>query len=48
MALPDVRQRLQALGVEPNLNMPEATRALLVAEITKWKDVIDKAKIPRQ
>ena len=48
MALPDVRQRLQALGVEPNLNTPEATRALLVAEITKWKDVIDKAKIPRQ
>lgn len=48
VAQPDVKKRLQELGVEPYLNTPEATRALLVAEIAKWNGVIDKAKIPRQ
>jgi tripartite-type tricarboxylate transporter receptor subunit TctC len=45
---PEVKKRLQELGVEPYLNTSEATKALLVAEIEKWNGVIDKAKIPRQ
>ena len=43
-----MKQRLQELGVEPFLNTPDATRALLEADIAKWNSVIDKAKIPRQ
>ena len=48
VAMPEVKQRLQELGVEPFLNTPEATRDLVAADIAKWNGVIDKAKIPRQ
>jgi tripartite-type tricarboxylate transporter receptor subunit TctC len=44
---PQVRQRFQELGVEPNLNTPEGMRKSVVAEIAKWNALIDKARIPR-
>lgn len=47
-AAPEVRQRLQDLGVEARAGTPEALGALLVAEIAKWKAVIERAKIERQ
>lgn len=47
-AAPQVRQRLQELGVEARAGTPEALGALLVAEIAKWKAVIERAKIERQ
>jgi tripartite-type tricarboxylate transporter receptor subunit TctC len=47
-AAPEVRQRLQELGVEARAGTPEALGALLVAEIAKWKAVIERAKIERQ
>ena len=44
----EVRKRLSALGVEVRPGTPEALRELLVAEIAKWKVVIERAKIPKQ
>jgi tripartite-type tricarboxylate transporter receptor subunit TctC len=48
VALPDVRQRLQELGITPRALTPEQTRELMIADIAKWKAVIERAKIPRQ
>jgi tripartite-type tricarboxylate transporter receptor subunit TctC len=47
-AKPEVRKRLGELGVEARAGTPEALRDLLVAEIAKWKAVIERAKIERQ
>jgi len=41
---PEVRKRLQDLGVEARGGTPEALRDLLVSEIAKWKAVIERAK----
>ena len=48
VAIPEVRQRLQDLGIDARGSTPEGFRELLVADIAKWKTVIEKAKIPRQ
>jgi len=48
IAAPEVRKRLQELGVEARAGTPEALGALLVSEIAKWKAVIERAKIPKQ
>jgi tripartite-type tricarboxylate transporter receptor subunit TctC len=48
VAAPEVRKRLQELGVDARAGTPEALGALLVSEITKWKAVIERAKIPQQ
>ena len=45
---PEVRKRLQDLGVEARGGTPEALRELLVSEIAKWKAVIERAKIEKQ
>lgn len=45
---PEVRSRLQELGVEARTGTPEAFRELVIAEIAKWKAVIERAKIERQ
>ena len=48
LAVPEVKQRLHGLGVEAQGSTPEQFRAFLVAEIAKWKDVIERAKIEKQ
>jgi tripartite-type tricarboxylate transporter receptor subunit TctC len=48
MALPEVRQRLIGLGVEPRAGTPEQLHDLLVSETAKWKKVIEAAQIPKQ
>jgi tripartite-type tricarboxylate transporter receptor subunit TctC len=48
MAMPDVRDRLLPLAVEPAANGPEAFRAMLVSETELWGRVIRAANIPRQ
>jgi len=48
MALPEIRDRLLPLGVEPAPGTPEALRALLVAETELWGRVITAAGIPKQ
>ena len=47
-AKPEVRKRLGELGVEARAGTPQALRDLLVAEIAKWKAVIERAKIEKQ
>src|SRR6185436_12835490 len=48
LALPELRQRLQDLGIDARASTPDGLRDLLAAEIAKWKAVIEKAKIERQ
>jgi tripartite-type tricarboxylate transporter receptor subunit TctC len=48
VAAPEVKQRLQELGVDARGSTPEALHALLVSETAKWKKVVEAAKIPRQ
>lgn len=48
LASPEVRTRLQELGVEARGGTPDQMRELYVAEIAKWRAVIERAKIERQ
>ena len=48
VAVPEVKQRLQELGVEAKASTPEGLKELLVAEIAKWRAVIERAKIEKQ
>lgn len=45
---PAVRQRLKELGVEARAGSPEQLHDLLVGEIKRWADVINRAKIEKQ
>ena len=48
VAAPDVKKRLQDLGIDARAGTPEELRERLVADIAKWRAVIEKANIPRQ
>ena len=48
LAAPEVARRLRDLGIEPRAGTPEALRAQLVADIAKWRAVIERARIPLQ
>ena len=48
VSAPEVKQRLQDLGVDPRASTPEALRDHLVAEMAKWKAVVERAKIEKQ
>ena len=48
VAAPEVRNRLQELGVDARAGTPEALGALLAAEIVKWRMVIERARIEKQ
>jgi tripartite-type tricarboxylate transporter receptor subunit TctC len=48
VAAPEVKQRLQDLGVDARASSPEAMRELLVSETAKWKAVVERAKIEKQ
>ena len=48
VALPEIKQRLLDLGVEARGSTPQALEQLLVAEIGKWKQVVERAKIEKQ
>jgi tripartite-type tricarboxylate transporter receptor subunit TctC len=45
---PEVKQRLQDLGVDARASSPEAMRELLISETAKWKTVVERAKIEKQ
>ena len=45
---PAVRQRLKELGVDARAGTPEQLNELLVSEIRRWSDVINRAKIEKQ
>jgi len=44
----DVKRRLEELGVDARASTPAELRKLLVSEIAKWGDVIERAKIEKQ
>jgi tripartite-type tricarboxylate transporter receptor subunit TctC len=45
IALPDMRERFHALGVQIDLKTPATFAAMIRAEITKWAQVIKRANI---
>ena len=48
VAAPELKQRLQELGVDARASSPEAMRELIVSETAKWKAVVERAKIEKQ
>lgn len=48
IAVPELRQRLIDVGVEPRAGTPQQLHDLLVSETAKWKKVVDAANIPKQ
>jgi len=48
LASPELRKQLAELNVAPAGGPPEQLRDLLASEITRWSDVIARAKVPRQ
>jgi tripartite-type tricarboxylate transporter receptor subunit TctC len=43
MAMPDVKERLAKLGLDPNPGTPEALATLIQAETTKWARVVKES-----
>jgi len=43
--LPDVSEKLAALGAEPLANTPQEAAVFLKAEIAKWAKVVKEANI---
>ena len=48
IAVPEIIERLRELGIEVRGSSPEGMRKLMLAEIAKWRRVVDTAKIERQ
>jgi tripartite-type tricarboxylate transporter receptor subunit TctC len=48
LASPEVKSRLEAAGVSARGSTPEEMRQLVVADIAKWRRVIELAKIEKQ
>jgi tripartite-type tricarboxylate transporter receptor subunit TctC len=48
VASADVKRRLEELGVDARASTPAELRQLLVSEIAKWGQVIERAKIEKQ
>jgi tripartite-type tricarboxylate transporter receptor subunit TctC len=48
LATPELRSRLEALGAEAVGSTPEASQARVLAEITRWGEVIRSAGIQPQ
>jgi tripartite-type tricarboxylate transporter receptor subunit TctC len=48
LAVPEVKNKLLELGVTARGGTPEDLKNLLVADINKWRGVIEQAKIKKQ
>jgi tripartite-type tricarboxylate transporter receptor subunit TctC len=48
LAAPDLQERFRALGIEPSGSTPEAMWDRMARDGSKWRDVIEKAGIPKQ
>ena len=47
LAMPDVIKRYNEVGIAAQASTPDELRKRLVADIKKWSDVIERAKIPK-
>jgi tripartite-type tricarboxylate transporter receptor subunit TctC len=47
LAAPDVQEQGRTLGIEPRGSTPQEMRDRLASEIVRWRDVIEKAGIPK-
>ena len=47
LASPDVRERMLRLGLEARGSTPEEMRNRMATDAAKWREVIEKAGIPR-
>jgi tripartite-type tricarboxylate transporter receptor subunit TctC len=47
LALPDVIKRYNEVGITAQASSPEELRARFIADVKKWSEVIERAKIPR-
>jgi tripartite-type tricarboxylate transporter receptor subunit TctC len=47
VALPDVKERLAVLGLEPVVNTPEEFAAQIKTEMARWAKVIQDAGIAK-
>jgi tripartite-type tricarboxylate transporter receptor subunit TctC len=43
MAMPDVKEKLAKLGLDPNPGSPEALASLMQAETAKWAKVVKES-----
>jgi tripartite-type tricarboxylate transporter receptor subunit TctC len=48
MAMPDLRKRFAALGIQAKASTPEELKARMQSDIAKWAAVIERAHIPKQ
>jgi tripartite-type tricarboxylate transporter receptor subunit TctC len=48
LALPDIKEKFNKVGVETSPSTPGELKARLVSDITKWDAVIQKAGIPKK
>ncbi len=48
LAAPDVQEKAHRLGIDARGSTPEEMQARLARDIAKWREVIDKAGIPKQ
>jgi tripartite-type tricarboxylate transporter receptor subunit TctC len=48
LAAPDVQERYRGLGIHAEPSTPQEMHERLARDIVKWRDVIDKAGIPKQ
>jgi putative tricarboxylic transport membrane protein len=48
LAAPDLQDKARGLGIEARGSTPQQMRERMAADVAKWRDVIDKAGIPKQ
>jgi len=48
LAAPDLQEKARRLGIQARGSTPEQMRDRLVSDVAKWRQVIDKAGIPKQ
>ncbi len=48
LAMPDIKAKFEAVGVEPHASTPDELMSRLKSDITKWDAVIIKAGIPKK
>jgi tripartite-type tricarboxylate transporter receptor subunit TctC len=48
LEMPEVKDRLQAMGNEVRGSSPDEMRSMVMSDIARWKKVIHDANIPQQ